>query len=148
MFGLSWAQLAIIALVGAFVLGPERIPTATAWVLTTLGKARTMAAGAQAGLRRDIGPEIEELRRQVAELQSLKQLADLRELQNHFDPRQWIAATPAPTASTVAQRATNTPVTSSPPAPGPVPTGPDRDDLPPLDPATHARQSPDRSPPS
>lgn len=82
MFGLSWGQIAIIVLVGVFVLGPERIPTAVTWVLTMLRKARTMAAGAQAELRREIGPEIEELRRQVADLQSLKEIQELRNLRD------------------------------------------------------------------
>jgi sec-independent protein translocase protein TatB len=82
MFGLSWGQIAIIVLVGVFVLGPERIPTAVTWVMSMLRKARTMAAGAQEELRREIGPEIEELRRQVADLQSLKELQDLRDLRD------------------------------------------------------------------
>jgi sec-independent protein translocase protein TatB len=82
MFGLSWGQIAIIVLVGVFVLGPERIPTAVTWVLTSLRKIRTMAAGAQAELRREIGPEIDELRRQVADLQSLKEIQELRDLRD------------------------------------------------------------------
>ena len=82
MFGLSWAQIAIIVLVGVFVLGPERIPTAVSWAMTSLRKVRTMAAGAQAELRREIGPELDELRRQVADLQSLKEIQDLRDLRD------------------------------------------------------------------
>ena len=82
MFGLSWGQIAIILLVAVFVLGPERIPTAVNWVMTTLKKARTMAAGAQAELRREIGPELDELRRQVADLQSLKEIQELRDLRD------------------------------------------------------------------
>jgi sec-independent protein translocase protein TatB len=82
MFGLSWGQIAIILLVAVFVLGPERIPTAVTWVMTTLRKARTMAAGAQAELRREIGPELDELRRQVADLQSLKEIQELRDLRD------------------------------------------------------------------
>lgn len=82
MFGLSWGQIAIIVLVGVFVLGPERIPTTVTWVMTTLRKVRTMAAGAQAELRREIGPELDELRRQVADLQSLKEIQELRDLRD------------------------------------------------------------------
>src|SRR6476619_4743420 len=82
MFGLSWGQIAIIVLVGVFVLGPERIPTAVTWVLTNLRKLRSMAAGAQAELRREIGPELDELRRQVADLQSLKEIQELRDLRD------------------------------------------------------------------
>ena len=82
MFGLSWGQIAIILLVAVFVLGPERIPTAVTWLMTTMKKARTMAAGAQAELRREIGPELDELRRQVADLQSLKEIQELRDLRD------------------------------------------------------------------
>ena len=82
MFGLSWAQIGIIVLVGVFILGPERIPTAVSWAMTSLRKVRTMAAGAQAELRREIGPELDELRRQVADLQSLKEIQDLRDLRD------------------------------------------------------------------
>ena len=89
MFGLSWGQIAIIVLVGVFVLGPERIPTAVTWSMTTLRKVRTMAAGAQAELRREIGPELEELRRQVADLQSLKEIQELRDLRD-LNPRRLI----------------------------------------------------------
>ena len=89
MFGLSWAQLGIIVLVGAFVLGPERIPTAVTFVTGSLRKVRTMAAGAQAGLRSEIGPELDELRRQVADLQSLKEVQELRDLRN-LHPKNFI----------------------------------------------------------
>lgn len=82
MFGLSWAQIIIIVLVGVFLLGPERIPTAVQWVVSSLTKVRTMAAGAQAQLRSEIGPELDELRRQIADLQSLKELQELRELRD------------------------------------------------------------------
>ncbi len=36
MFGLSWAQIGIIVLVGAFVLGPGRVPTAVSFVAKNL----------------------------------------------------------------------------------------------------------------
>jgi sec-independent protein translocase protein TatB len=82
MFGLSWAQIGIIVLVGAFVLGPERIPTAVSFVTKNLQRVRSMAAGAQSDLRREIGPELDELRRQVADLRSLADSQGLRDLQD------------------------------------------------------------------
>lgn len=82
MFGLSWTQIGIIVVVGVFLLGPERIPTAVSWVTSTLRKVRGMAVGAQAELRKEIGPEMEELRRQIAELQSLKEIQELRDLRD------------------------------------------------------------------
>jgi sec-independent protein translocase protein TatB len=82
MFGLSWGQIGIIVVVGAFVLGPERIPTAVGFVTGALRKARAMADGAQAGVRGEIGPELAELRRQIADLQSLAGIAELRDLRD------------------------------------------------------------------
>lgn len=92
MFGLSWGQITIIVLVGVFVLGPERIPTAVRWVTDGLRKVRTMAAGAQAQLNREIGPELDELRRQIADLQSLKEIQDLRDLRD-LHPKRLIGNT-------------------------------------------------------
>jgi len=92
LFGLSWGQITIIVLVGVFVLGPERIPTAVRWVTDGLRKLRTMAAGAQAQLNREIGPELDELRRQIADLQSLKEIQDLRDLRD-LHPKRLIGNT-------------------------------------------------------
>lgn len=89
MFGLSWGQILIIVLVGMFVLGPERIPVAVQWSMNSLKKVRDMAQGAQAQLQKEIGPELDELRRQVAELQSLKEVQELRNLRD-LHPRKLI----------------------------------------------------------
>ena len=89
MFGMSWPEIAIILVVGMFVLGPERIPVAVKWVSNALKSARTMAAGAQEQLRGEFGPEIDELRRQIADLQSLKEIQELRSLRD-LNPRNMI----------------------------------------------------------
>ncbi len=89
MFGMSWAEIIIILAVGMFVLGPERIPVAVKWVGSTLKTVRTMAAGAQEQLRGEFGPELEELRRQVEELQGLKEIQELRKLRD-LNPRSMI----------------------------------------------------------
>lgn len=89
MFGLSWDQIILVVLAALFLLGPERIPTAMKWGMDGLRKLRTFAAGAQTEMRSQLGPELDELRRQVAELQSLKELKELRELRE-LDPRRMI----------------------------------------------------------
>lgn len=89
MFGLGWGEILIILAVGVFVLGPERIPVAVRWVTETMTKLRGMAANAQSDLAREIGPELEELRRQVSDLQSMKEFQDLKSLRD-INPKRYI----------------------------------------------------------
>lgn len=89
MFGLSWDQIILILLAALFLLGPERIPVAARWLVESLRKLRTFAAGAQDELRAQLGTELDEMRQQIAELQSLKELKELRELRE-LDPRRVI----------------------------------------------------------
>lgn len=92
MFGLSWDQIILILLAGLFLLGPERIPTALKWIMDSLRKVRSFAAGAQSEMRTQLGPELDELRRQIAELQSLKEIKELRDLRE-LDPRRMVGKT-------------------------------------------------------
>jgi sec-independent protein translocase protein TatB len=89
LFGLSWDQIILILLAALFLLGPERIPTAIKWLMDSLRKLRTFAAGAQSEMRSQLGPELDELRRQIAELQSLKEIKELKELRD-LDPRRLV----------------------------------------------------------
>lgn len=92
MFGMSWTQIIMIVVIGVFLLGPERIPTAVQWVTGSLKKMRGMAQGAQQQLNSELGPEIAEMRRQIAELQGLKELQSLKELKD-LNPRAMITKT-------------------------------------------------------
>lgn len=89
MFGLGWGEIFIILAVGVFVLGPERIPVAVRWVTSTMTKVRGMAANAQSDLAREIGPELEELRRQVSDLQSMKEFQELKSLRD-INPKRYL----------------------------------------------------------
>jgi sec-independent protein translocase protein TatB len=89
LFGLSWDQIILILLAALFLLGPERIPTAIKWLMDSLRKVRSFAAGAQSEMRSQLGPELDELRRQIAELQSLKEIQELRQLRE-LDPRKMV----------------------------------------------------------
>lgn len=79
---MSWPQIMLIMVIGVFLLGPERIPVAVQWVFASLKKVRTMAQGAQEQLNSELGPEIAELRRQIADLQGLNELQELRQLRD------------------------------------------------------------------
>jgi sec-independent protein translocase protein TatB len=63
----GWGKILVLIVAGLFILGPERLPDAAAWVAKSIRKVREFATGAQEQLR--------------------KPLEDLRRLRN-FDPKQ------------------------------------------------------------
>ncbi|GGN12390.1 sec-independent protein translocase protein TatB [Lentzea pudingi] len=74
---IGWVEILIIVVAGLFILGPERLPSAAAWLGKTVRQVREYATGAREQLKQEMGPEFESLR---------KPLEDLRELRN-FDPK-------------------------------------------------------------
>jgi sec-independent protein translocase protein TatB len=78
---IGWMEILVLGLAGLFILGPERLPSAAAWVGRNLRKAREYATGARDQLRSEMGPEFDELR---------KPLQDLQQLRN-FDPKRAVA---------------------------------------------------------
>ncbi|HEX3647154.1 MAG TPA: Sec-independent protein translocase protein TatB [Pseudonocardiaceae bacterium] len=81
MFDIGWADFLVLIIAGLFILGPERLPGAAAWLGKTIRQVRQYASGAQEQLKSELGPEFEELR---------KPLEDLRGLRN-FDPKRAVA---------------------------------------------------------
>ncbi|MDT7723619.1 MAG: sec-independent protein translocase protein TatB [Actinomycetota bacterium] len=73
----GWGEILVLIVAGLFILGPERLPEAAAWLAKSLRKVREFATGAREQLRDEMGPEFEQLR---------KPLEDLRGLRN-FDPK-------------------------------------------------------------
>jgi len=69
---IGWGEVLVLIVAGLFVLGPERLPGAAAWLGRSLQQARSFVAGATAKAREDLGPEFEELRRPVAELRRIR----------------------------------------------------------------------------
>jgi sec-independent protein translocase protein TatB len=74
---IGWAEILILIVAGLFILGPERLPAAAAWLGRNVRKVREYATGAREQLRSEMGDDFEELR---------KPLQDLQQLRN-FDPR-------------------------------------------------------------
>jgi sec-independent protein translocase protein TatB len=82
MFDLSLGKLFILAIVALLVLGPERLPTAAAWVARTLRQIKDFASDADHRLRRELGPEFDELRPALRDLRQ-----DVAGLRTWRDPR-------------------------------------------------------------
>ena len=79
----GWGEILVLVVAGLFILGPERLPSAAAWVGRTIRQVRQYATGAREQLRNELGPEFDELRKPLEELRGLR----------NFNPR--IAATQA-----------------------------------------------------
>ena len=57
----GWAELVVLAVVGLIVFGPERLPKAAADAARAVRQLRTLARGAAADLKAELGPEMAEL---------------------------------------------------------------------------------------
>lgn len=105
----GWGEILVLALIGLFILGPERLPGAIRWVADTMKTVREYAAGARDQLRNEIGPEFDEFRKPLEDLRSIRQMdprqAVRRTLLEPVNDGTWTgAATPA-----VPEPATGTP---------------------------------------
>ncbi|WP_026152669.1 Sec-independent protein translocase protein TatB [Actinopolyspora halophila] len=78
---IGWGEILVLIVAGLFILGPERLPSAAAWLGRTVRQVREYATGAREQIRSELGPEFDDLR---------KPLQDLREVRN-FDPRRAVS---------------------------------------------------------
>jgi sec-independent protein translocase protein TatB len=78
---IGWAEILVLGIAGLFILGPERLPSAAAWLGRNIRKARDFASGARDQLRSEMGPEFDELRKPLQDLQQLR----------GFDPKRAVA---------------------------------------------------------
>lgn len=81
---LGYGEILVLLVAGLFILGPERLPEAAAWLARSIRQVKDFATGARDQLRGELGPEFEELRKPMDELR--EPLAQLRGLRN-YDPR-------------------------------------------------------------
>lgn len=85
MFGsLSWEHILVLVVVGLVILGPERLPGAIRWTSTALRQTRDYLSGVTTQLREDIGPEFDDLRGPLSELQKLRGMTPRAALTKHL----------------------------------------------------------------
>lgn len=70
---IGWGEMLVLVMVGLVVLGPERLPGAIRWAASALRQARDYLSGVTSQLREDIGPEFDDLRGHLGELQKLRE---------------------------------------------------------------------------
>lgn len=68
----GWGEILVLVVAGLFILGPERLPEAAAWLGKTIRQVKDYASGAREQLRGELGPEFDELRKPLDELRGLR----------------------------------------------------------------------------
>lgn len=77
-------ELVVIVMAALFILGPERLPSAAAWLGKSVRQVREYATGARQQLEDELGPEFDELRKPLSELQQLRGLNPRTALTKHL----------------------------------------------------------------
>ncbi|BBX95559.1 Sec-independent protein translocase protein TatB [Mycobacterium lacus] len=81
---IGWGEMLVLVVVGLLVLGPERLPGAIRWSAHALRQARDYLTGVTNQLREDIGPEFDDLREPLSELQKLRGMTPRAALTKHL----------------------------------------------------------------
>jgi sec-independent protein translocase protein TatB len=84
MFNISWGEMLVLLMVALVVLGPERLPGAIRWSAGALRQARDYVSGATRNLREELGPEFDDLREPLTELQRLRGMNPRAVLTKHL----------------------------------------------------------------
>ena len=84
MFNIGWGEMLVLLVIGLVVLGPERLPGAIRWTSDALRQAREYISGATSNLREELGPEFDDLREPLSELQKLRGLTPRQALAKHL----------------------------------------------------------------
>ncbi|MBW0107123.1 Sec-independent protein translocase protein TatB, partial [Pseudonocardia sp. KRD291] len=71
---IGWPEILVLVVAGLFILGPERLPEAAAWVGRTIRQVRDYATGARDHLKNEMGPEFDQLQQPLNDLRSLRNL--------------------------------------------------------------------------
>ena len=71
---IGWGEMLVLVIIGLVVLGPERLPGAIRWASNALRQARDYVSGATKNLRDELGPDFDDLREPLAELQRLRNM--------------------------------------------------------------------------
>ena len=81
---IGWGEMLILVIAGLVILGPERLPGAIRWTSNALRQARDYVSGATSQLREDLGPEFEDLREPLSELNKLRGMSPRAALTKHL----------------------------------------------------------------
>lgn len=81
---IGWGEMLVLVIAGLVILGPERLPGAIRWTSGALKQVRDYVSGATSQLREDLGPEFDDLREPLAELQKLRGMTPRAAITKHL----------------------------------------------------------------
>jgi sec-independent protein translocase protein TatB len=84
MLNISWGEVLVLVVVGLVVLGPERLPGAIRWTADALRQARDYVSKSTQNLREELGPEFDDLREPLSELQKLRGMTPRAAITRHL----------------------------------------------------------------
>ncbi|MBS9373269.1 Sec-independent protein translocase protein TatB [Rhodococcus sp. B50] len=85
MFGnIGWGEFLVLIVAALVVLGPERLPDAVSWVAKSLRQVRDYASGARDQLKQELGPEFDDLRQPLSELNQLRGMTPKAVITKHL----------------------------------------------------------------
>ena len=80
----GWGEMLVLLIAGLVILGPERLPGAIRWTSGALRQARDYVSGATSQLREDLGPEFDDLREPLSQLNKLRGMTPRAALTKHL----------------------------------------------------------------
>ncbi|MCV7192108.1 Sec-independent protein translocase protein TatB [Mycolicibacterium brumae] len=80
----GWGEMMLLVLIGLVVLGPERLPGAIRWTSGALRQARDYLNNATTQIRQDLGPEFDDLREPLGELNKLRGMTPRAAITKHL----------------------------------------------------------------
>ncbi|MEU7140197.1 Sec-independent protein translocase protein TatB [Nocardia sp. NPDC046473] len=81
---IGWSEMMILLVAALVILGPERLPGAVRWTTRSLRQVRDYASGATSQLRDELGPEFEDLRKPLADLNELRGMSPRSMVTKHL----------------------------------------------------------------
>jgi sec-independent protein translocase protein TatB len=81
---IGWGEMLVLVIAGLVILGPERLPGAIRWASGAVRQAREYLSGATSQLRQDLGPEFDDLREPLSELQKLRGMTPRAAITKHL----------------------------------------------------------------
>ncbi|WP_433658843.1 Sec-independent protein translocase protein TatB [Nocardia sp. CA-128927] len=81
---IGWSEMMILLVAALVILGPERLPGAVRWTTRSLRQVRDYASGATAQLKDELGPEFEDLRKPLADLNELRGMSPRSMVTKHL----------------------------------------------------------------